>query len=140
MRLKKFAPVFFVLTLMLCILNLTVYADISRKPEIVEHFVGTTPVKASGSFSMSIPANTLMTANSSFPMEIGESITISAYYSPSSASVDFGFIAPDGLFYAINTTNGHFNQSIVVSQHGYYTLAIRNNSSGTIVISGLVNY
>ena len=97
-------------------------------------------LRASGGFSTTVPANMLKTAGSSFPLEIGESITINAHYSPSSASVDFGFIAPDGLFYPVHASGGYINVTIDVTQHGYYTFAIRNNSSSSISVFGIVNY
>ena len=97
-------------------------------------------VYASGRFSMDVPANTTVKANNSFPLEVGEIVTIKASYSPFSASVDFGLIAPDGLFYGLNTDTGSFDKAIEVSQRGYYTLAVRNNSSQTINVSGYVNY
>lgn len=63
---------------------------------------GKTPVVyASGRFDMDVPGKTTVKAKSSFPLEIGEVVTIKATYSPFSASVDFGLIAPDGLFYSI---------------------------------------
>lgn len=102
--------------------------------------VETYAVYASGRFNMDVPANTTVKANSSFPLEVGEVVTIKATYSPFSASVDFGLIAPDGLFYGLNTTTGSFDKAIEVNQRGYYTLAVRNNSSGTIHVSGHVNY
>lgn len=52
-------------------------------------------------------------------MEAGETITVSATYTPRSASVD---------------------KTIRVNQRGDYTLAIRNNSSNTVSVSGFVNY
>lgn len=61
---------------------------------------------------MSVPANTLVTASSSFPMSIVETISINAVYSPDTASVDFGFVVPDGVFYFVNTTSGNFDESI----------------------------
>lgn len=76
----------------------------------------------------------------SFPLEVGEVVTIKASYSPFNASVDFGLIAPDGLFYGINTTTGVFDGAIRVNQRGYFYLAVRNNSSETIDVSGHVNY
>lgn len=97
-------------------------------------------VLATGKFSMDVPGNTAVKAGSSFPLEVGEVVTIKATYSPFSASVDFGLIAPDGLFYGLNTTTGSFDKAIEVNQRGYYTLAVRNNSSGTISVSGYVNY
>lgn len=97
-------------------------------------------VYATGRFSMDVPGNTTVKANSSFPLEVGEVVTIKATYSPFFASVDFGVIAPDGLFYGLNTTTGSFDKAIKVSQRGSYYFAIRNNSSETISVSGYVNY
>ena len=94
--------------------------------------------RASGKFSMEVAAN--KTAKTSFPLEVGEVVTIKASYSPFNASVDFGLIAPDGLFYGINTTTGVFDGAIRVNQRGYFYLAVRNNSSETIDVSGHVNY
>ena len=97
-------------------------------------------VMATGRFNMEVPANTAVQASTSFPLEVGEVVTIKATYSPFSASVDFGLIAPDGLFYGLNTTTGSFDKAIEVNQRGYYTFAVRNNSSETINVSGYVNY
>lgn len=52
--------------------------------------------RASGKFDFDIPAKTLMKASSSFPMEYGETVTITASYTPASASMDFGLIDSDG--------------------------------------------
>ena len=43
--------------------------------------------RATGKFSMSVPANTLRKADTSFPMESGETVTINAVYSPASAKM-----------------------------------------------------
>ena len=58
-------------------------------------------VRATGKFDMEVRANRTVKAGSSFPLEVGEVVTIKATYSPFSASVDFGLIAPDGLFYGL---------------------------------------
>lgn len=97
-------------------------------------------VRATGKFDMEVPGNSAVKADSSFPLEVGEVVTIKATYSPFSASVDFGVIAPDGLFYGLNTTTGSFDKAIKVNQRGYYYFAVRNNSSETISVSGYVNY
>lgn len=102
--------------------------------------VETQAIYASGRFDMDVPGKTTVKANSSFPLEIGEVVTIKATYSPFSASVDFGLIAPDGLFYSLNTKTGSFDEAIEVTQRGYYTLAVRNNSTEEIHVSGHVNY
>lgn len=54
-------------------------------------------MRATGEFSFDIPAKTLMKASSGFPMEYGETVKITASYSPASASVDFGLIDSDGI-------------------------------------------
>ena len=95
--------------------------------------------RASGRFSMEVYKHEVVSADTSFPLEVGETVTINAVYSPSSASVDFGLIAPDGLFYSIRAQKGSFNETIEVDQRGYYTLAIRNNSDETVSVSGFVN-
>lgn len=96
--------------------------------------------RASGRFSVDIPGGTLAVTSSDFPLETGETVTINAVYSPQSASVDFGLIAPDGLFYPFRAGNGCFNETIKVGQRGSYTLAIRNNSDYDVSVSGFVTY
>ena len=96
--------------------------------------------RASGRFSMDVYAHEVVSANTSFPLEADETVTINATYSPLTASVDFGLIAPDGLFYFVNGTNGSINRSIRVKERGYYTLTVRNNSDVDISVSGFVTY
>lgn len=81
--------------------------------------------------------NELMILCKSHPHEY---VTTMFDYSPFSASVDFGVIAPDGLFYGLNTTTGSFDDAIKVSQRGHYYLAVRNNSSKPVHVYGHVNY
>lgn len=97
-------------------------------------------VYTTGKFSLDVPGHTLVKASGSFSLEYGESVKVKAIYSPASANVDFGVIAPNGLFYKLNATGGSFDGSIVVSQRGDYTLAVRNNFSATISVSGYVTY
>lgn len=97
-------------------------------------------LRATGRFSMDVPGGMIAKANSSFPLEAGEKVTIKATYTPFSASVDFGLIAPDGYFHYINVNNGSFDETIKVDERGNYTFAVMNNSSETISVSGYVNY
>ena len=97
-------------------------------------------VYASGRFSMDVPGNTIIAANSSFPLESGETVTIKASYSPFTASVDFGLIDEDGYFHYFNERDGSVDKTIEISKRGNYTLAVRNNSSQEISVSGYVNY
>jgi len=97
-------------------------------------------IYATGRFNMDIPAEGIKAAKTSFPLEAGEVVTIKGAYSPFSASVDFGLIAPDGRFYYLSTDDGNIDGAIEGDERGNYTLAIRNNSSKTINVSGYVNY
>lgn len=96
--------------------------------------------RATGRFSMSISAHTIRSADTPFPLESGETVTISATYTPSNASVDFGLYGPDGVFRYIPINNGVISRTIRIEQRGNYTFAIRNNSSQPIHVSGYVNY
>ncbi len=106
----------------------------------VQYFVSSATPFAFGSISTSVPGNKSAVAEDSFSLEAGETVTINCSYSPASASVDFGLIAPDGYFYYVNSTNGSINSTLAITVRGQYTLAVRNNSSNTISVVGYVNY
>jgi len=73
-------------------------------------------------------------------MAAGETVTINAAYSPSSADVDFGLVDKNGRFYYAEGKNGTFNEKIEIAVSGTYTFAIRNNSDVDIEVTGYVNY
>lgn len=135
MRAKKFLCVLFTCAVLVSCLGINVGAV-----QVSDHGQRIAINRASGRFSMDVYAHEVVAADSSFPLEAGETVTINASYSPLSASVDFGLIAPDGLFYSVNATNGSINKTIRVKERGYYTLAVRNNSDFDISVSGFVTY
>lgn len=96
--------------------------------------------RASGSFHADIPANSAIKVDQSFQLQAKEVVTINASYSPSSAKLDFGLIAPDGSFHYVSVTGGSASKKIQVDEKGAYTLAVRNNSSFTVDVSCYVNY
>lgn len=96
--------------------------------------------RASGKFNMNISAKKFRESSTSFPLDVGEIVTIKASYSPFSANVDFGLISPNGRFYYVTTTNGNIDQRIRIPEKGNYIFAIRNNSSYQIHVSGYVTY
>ncbi len=97
-------------------------------------------IRASGQFHMSVTGKSTAAADSSFPLEAGETVTVKASYSPFYANVDCGLIAPDGVFYGDNSQNGSIDFTFEISKRGSYTLAICNNSSVTVSVSGFVSY
>ena len=137
MRLKK---VFGVLLTCMVLVNCFCLTTSAASTEAQGADVDEVVERATGRFNMDIPAKTAVQASSSFPMEAGEIVTIKASYSPFSATVDFVLIAPDGTFIFVNITDGSVDQEFEIDQRGHYTLAVRNNSSQEISVSGFVNY
>ncbi|MDE7311846.1 MAG: hypothetical protein K2N87_09590 [Eubacterium sp.] len=80
------------------------------------------------------------TSREDYSLEAGETVTINCSYTPFDASVDFGLITPSGNFRHANRTNGSIFKEIKIYSRGIYRLAIRNNSSRTVSVSGYVNY
>lgn len=126
--------------LLACVLMIGSFSPYAEAVNRVDSSTKISIQRASGRFSMEIDGDTLLPANQSFPLDAGETINIRATYSPSSASVDFGYLDPDGLFHFVNVTGGSVNYTFEVEERGSYTLAIRNNSSRTVSVSGYVNY
>ena len=99
-----------------------------------------TPViRASGSFNMSVPANSILGDRRELSLSKWETVQITATYSPS-GSVDFGLIDSAGVFHYANTTNGGIDKSIEIKESGTYIFAVRNNSSQEIKVSGEIKY
>lgn len=96
--------------------------------------------RVSGRLNQNIPAKTIAYMGDEFSLVSGDIVSYNCAYTPKSASVDFGFVAPDGLFYSLNSTSGSINKSIKVSQTGMFTLAIRNNASYAVTVTGTVKY
>ena len=51
-----------------------------------------------------------------------------------------GLVDSEGIFHYINVTTGSIDKTIEVPENGSYTLMIRNNSSKTVVVTGIVRY
>lgn len=95
--------------------------------------------RSTGSFSMTISSGKYKKANTSFSLEAGETVTINATYTPRNASVDFGLVDSDNVFTYINVTNGSIVDGVItVTKRGTYALAVRNNSSNQVDVSGFV--
>ena len=93
-----------------------------------------------GTIDTTVSPGKVAASSKSFALESGSTVTIECTYSPASASVDFGLIAPNGRFYYKNSTTGSIDTTIKISERGYYTLAVRNNSSKSVTVSGSVDY
>ena len=96
--------------------------------------------KATTSVSWSVKANLLKKADTTFPMEAGECVTINCSYTPRWADVDFGLIAPDNRFYYLPGEDGSINRTIRIDERGEYRFGVYNKSSNTVSISGFIEY
>lgn len=96
--------------------------------------------RVTGRLNHSISANTITYIGQPISLDKGETITYDCTYTPKSASLDFGYVASDGLFYSINCTTGSINKSIKMDKAGQYTLAICNNESYPVTVTGTINY
>lgn len=121
-------------------LHVTAFNDLDKDRPVMVQEMDMHTTRATVSFDLTVSPGKLIIARDSFPLEAGETVTINVSYSPSSASMDFGLIAPDGLFHYINTTDGNLNRTIQVDERGSYTFAVNNNSSSTVRVVGFVNY
>lgn len=96
--------------------------------------------RASGRFSITVKAGDVRKADTSFPLEKGDTVRIKASYAPADATVNFGLTGSDNQFYYIPVSTGAIDETIEVNQHGYYTLTIENTSDSDVTVNGYVNY
>lgn len=125
--------------MMSCITNV-VAIQTDDTDGFVEHSTAAiSTTRASGEFEMTVSAKTKAIADSSFPLEAGETVRIKASYSPD-GSVDFGLVDEEGIFHYINVKNGSIDKTIKVSERGNYKFQVRNNSSVAVKVYGFVTY
>lgn len=96
--------------------------------------------RVSGRLNHSFPANTITPIGDSISLDKDETVTYNCTYTPKSASLDFGIIDSNNVFHYLNCTSGSINQSIKIDTAGQYTLAIRNNESYAVTVTGTVRY
>ena len=96
--------------------------------------------RATTSVSWSVKANLLKKADTTFPMEAGECVTINCSYTPRWADVDFGLIAPNNRFYYLPGEEGSINRAIRIDERGEYRFGIYNKSSNTVSVTGFIEY
>ena len=131
---RTFCLLLILITILSCTL-LPSYAIEGTVPSIESRAILVT-----SEFDLDVPANTIITSSSSFSLDVGDTVVISAAYTPRSSNLDFGIIASNGQFYHVNVSGGVADITIDITRRGVYTFAIRNNSSNTVSVSGYLNY
>ena len=133
MKFRKTVCALLVLAAIICCVSPTALAADRNAATPIQPF-------STGNFSLTVPAGTIIDSNSTLPLDDGDTVVIRATFTPPSASVDFGIIAPNGQFYYVNVTGGVADITIHITRRGNYTFAICNNSSSPISVSGYINY
>lgn len=97
-------------------------------------------IRATGSFNMSVAPYGKSEADKALPLDAGETVNISAVYSPKDSNLDFGLVDSNGVFHYFTVTDGNIDKTIQISESGNYTFAIRNNSDTAVKVSGFLRY
>jgi len=108
----------------------------SRENEPAE----TAITRATGNFDCTLKADSMAVIDPKFSLAAGETVRIRASYSPENASMDFGLLDSDGVYHYVNVTTGSIDKTIEVPENGSYTMVIRNNSSKSVNVTGVVRY
>ena len=96
--------------------------------------------RATRYFSMGVKANGRSIVNQELSVDVGETIQINATYSPANAEIQIGVVDENGQFRFVRVTGGDVNITIRISEQGNYRLAVKNNSTNAVNISGYVYY
>lgn len=94
--------------------------------------------RVSGHFSETVSAGKTKKLGSAISLQVNETVNFNASYSPRSASMDFGVVDSNNVFTYINVTNGSVDGGVTVTTSGQYTPAIRNNSSDSVYVTGII--
>lgn len=95
---------------------------------------------ATGRLEHKLPANLITPISQPISFEKGETIAYNCTYTPKSASVDFGYVDSDSVFHYWNCTNGSISKTMNINNRGEYKIAIRNNASYAVTVTGTVRY
>lgn len=112
------------------------YASITETTALSETYTA----RAAGSFDITVSAGKILVIGDSISLEQGDTVTFDCTYSPKSADIDIGLIASNGAFYHASGSSGSINKSIRISKRGSYSVAVRNNSSSSVTVTGIINY
>lgn len=100
----------------------------------------TTILRISNRINQKISANSIIAIEDWFYLDVGDTVVFNCTYTPKNSNLDFGVVNSDGVFYSVNCSNGNINKSISIEIRDQYTLAIRNNESYAVTVTGTVKY
>lgn len=97
-------------------------------------------IMATDSFSFSVSGQSYKKDSTAKYLEAGESVTIKGSYSPFSASVSYGLLGPNGLFYGVEGKDGSIDYTFMIERSGSYYFTVLNYSSVPVSVTGYINY
>lgn len=137
----------------LCFLTVSAFAESAQQPDddsknaVVqnvnfEDFMRNqlSVTRATSRIEWTLAPNSGGRTDTAYPMERDELVTINCTYSPRTADIDFGLLAPNGSFYSLKGEDGSFRKTIRIEESGSYYFAVRNNSNYAVEILGYVYY
>ena len=96
--------------------------------------------RTTGQLNHTLTANTLAFVSDWISLDKDELIKYNCTYTSKSASVDFGYVDTNNVFHYLNCTSGSINNSLKITKAGEYKIAIRNNASYSITVTGTIKY
>lgn len=125
-----------------CFVSLPFHADAKQSSGTgsASHMQIVLKPRATSSFHIYLTAYGISEAEESFPLEAGETVGISAVYTPSDAIIDIGLVDDSGQFHYFTSEDGKIDSTISIEEIGTYTLAVRNRSEYFVQITGFVTY
>lgn len=97
-------------------------------------------MRSTGQVNHTIQANSIIALSDWISLDKDEEVRYNCTYTSKSASVDFGLIDSDDVFHYQNCTSGSISETIRITKAGQYKIAIRNNASYSITVTGNIRY
>lgn len=129
-----------VLVFLMVIGNASVCHAAGYPQALEENHAQVCELRATGHFSFSVKANGKYYIANALSLEAGDTVRITATYSPASANIYIGLVDENGKFYYVRPSNGQINVTLGIEKRGDYRLAVVNNSTSAVSISGNVHY
>lgn len=102
--------------------------------------VETNAARATKYFSIGVNPQGKSYLSEPLSLDAGETVRINATYSPTNSQLMIGLVDQNGKFSYTTTTNGQIDVTLKIDKRGNYRLAVVNNSTNTVSISGYVYY
>lgn len=97
-------------------------------------------MRSTGQVNHTIQANSIIALSDWISLDKDEEVRYNCTYTSKSASVDFGYVDANNAFYYLNCTSGSIYKSLKIRESGEYRIAIRNNASYDITVTGYIRY